>query len=161
MGQKRPNPHPQALGSLGGKARAKSLSSVEIAKIASRGGKARAEKLSAHELSRIGAEANLPPNTVPQKLRKTLPGQPQEHEPEKKSQEKRSDGVYHKESPFGLVFWSRALSAPVYIRIERQVIGNSGEYNGKAKNATRKMVSYKRHYKKNCPDCEDNTREEM
>ena len=92
---------------------------------------------------------------------KSLPGQPQEHEPEKKSQEKRSDGVYYKESPFGFVFWSGALSVPVYIRIERQVIGNRGEYNGKAKNATRKMVSYKRHYKKNCPDCEDHTREEM
>jgi hypothetical protein len=53
MGKKTPNPHAQALGSLGGKARAKSLSDVEIAKIASQGGKARAEKLSAAALSRI------------------------------------------------------------------------------------------------------------
>jgi len=53
MGQKKPNPHAQALGSLGGKARAKSLSVAAIAKIASKGGKARAAKLSAEELSRI------------------------------------------------------------------------------------------------------------
>ena len=53
MGKKIPNPHAQALGSLGGKARAKSLSDVEIAKIASQGGKARARKLSAAELRRI------------------------------------------------------------------------------------------------------------
>lgn len=53
MGQKKPNRHAQALGSLGGKARAKNLSDVEIAKIASQGGKARAEKLSAADLSRI------------------------------------------------------------------------------------------------------------
>lgn len=53
MGQKKPNPHAQALGSLGGKARAKNLSDVEITKIASKGGRARAEKLSAAELSRI------------------------------------------------------------------------------------------------------------
>lgn len=53
MGQKKPNPHAQALGSLGGKARAKSLSNVAITKIASKGGKARAKKLSATELSRI------------------------------------------------------------------------------------------------------------
>ena len=47
------NPHAQALGSLGGKARARNLSGVEIAKIASKGGKARAAKLSAAELKRI------------------------------------------------------------------------------------------------------------
>ena len=52
MGKK--NPHAQALGSLGGKARAKNLSDAEINKIASKGGKARAAKLSAAELSRIG-----------------------------------------------------------------------------------------------------------
>ena len=69
--------------------------------------------------------------------------------------------MYHKEFPFDFVFWSRVLSVLVYIRIERQVIGNRGEYKSKAKNATRKMVSYKRHYEKNCPDCEDDTREEM
>ena len=50
---KKPNPHAQALGSLGGKARARSLADAEIAKIASKGGKARAAKLSAAELSRI------------------------------------------------------------------------------------------------------------
>ena len=47
------NPHAQALGSLGGKARAKNLSDAEIARIASKGGKARATKLSAAERRRI------------------------------------------------------------------------------------------------------------
>lgn len=49
----KPNPHAQALGSLGGRARAESLPDAEISKIASKGGKARAAKLSAAELSRI------------------------------------------------------------------------------------------------------------
>jgi len=53
MGQKKLNPHAQALGSLGGKARAKNLSDADISRIASKGGKARAAKLSAAELSRI------------------------------------------------------------------------------------------------------------
>ena len=53
MGQKKLNPHAQALGSLGGKARANNLSDADISKIASKGGKARAAKLSAAELSRI------------------------------------------------------------------------------------------------------------
>lgn len=53
MGKNKPNPHAQALGTLGGKARAKKLSDAEITKIASQGGKARAKKLSADELSRI------------------------------------------------------------------------------------------------------------
>jgi hypothetical protein len=52
VGRKK-NPNAQALGSLGGKARAESLSDVEISKIASKGGKARAAKLSAAERSRI------------------------------------------------------------------------------------------------------------
>jgi hypothetical protein len=52
MGKKL-NPHAQALGSLGGKARARNLSDAEVAKIASKGGKARAAKLSAAERSRI------------------------------------------------------------------------------------------------------------
>jgi hypothetical protein len=47
------NPHAQALGSLGGRARAKNLPDAEITKIASKGGKARAGKLSAAERSRI------------------------------------------------------------------------------------------------------------
>jgi len=47
------NANAVALGSLGGTARAKSLSKVRLAKIASEGGKARAAKLSAAELSRI------------------------------------------------------------------------------------------------------------
>lgn len=51
--RKKLNPHAQALGSLGGKARAESLSRTEIAKIASKGGKARATKLSAAERRRI------------------------------------------------------------------------------------------------------------
>jgi hypothetical protein len=49
----RKNPNAQALGSLGGKARAKNLSRAELAKIASKGGKARAAKLSGSELRRI------------------------------------------------------------------------------------------------------------
>ena len=53
MGPKKLNPHAQALGILGGEARARNLSNAEIAKIASKGGKARAAKLSATELSRI------------------------------------------------------------------------------------------------------------
>jgi hypothetical protein len=51
--RKKPNPNAQALGSLGGKARARNLSEAEVAKIASKGGKARAAKLSAAERSRI------------------------------------------------------------------------------------------------------------
>lgn len=54
---KKPNPNAQALGSLGGRARAENLSDAEIAKIASQGGKARAAKLSATELSRIAKRA--------------------------------------------------------------------------------------------------------
>jgi hypothetical protein len=51
------NPNAQALGSLGGRARAAKLSDVEITKIASKGGKARAAKLSAAERSRIAKRA--------------------------------------------------------------------------------------------------------
>ena len=47
------NPNAQALGKLGGDARAENLSGVEIAEIASKGGNARAAKLSAAERSRI------------------------------------------------------------------------------------------------------------
>ena len=56
MGQRK-NPHAQALGSLGGKARAARLPETEISKIASKGGQARAEKLSAAERSRIARKA--------------------------------------------------------------------------------------------------------
>jgi hypothetical protein len=52
MGTKK-NPHAQALGSLGGKARAQNLSDAEITRIASKGGKARAERLSAAGRRRI------------------------------------------------------------------------------------------------------------
>jgi len=52
MGHKK-NPNAQALGRLGGKARAESLSDAEITKIASKGGKARAAKLTAGERRRI------------------------------------------------------------------------------------------------------------
>jgi dihydrodipicolinate synthase/N-acetylneuraminate lyase len=52
MGRKK-NPNAQALGSLGGKARAKSLSDAELSEIASAGGKARAETLTAAERKRI------------------------------------------------------------------------------------------------------------
>jgi hypothetical protein len=51
------NPNAQALGSLGGKARAENLSDAEVANIASKGGKARAAKLSAAERSRIARRA--------------------------------------------------------------------------------------------------------
>jgi dihydrodipicolinate synthase/N-acetylneuraminate lyase len=47
------NPNAQALGRLGGKARAEKLSDAEIAKIARKGGTARAAKLTAAERSRI------------------------------------------------------------------------------------------------------------
>ena len=53
MGKKNKNPNAQALGSLGGKARAANLPDAEITKIASKGGTARAAKLSAAERSRI------------------------------------------------------------------------------------------------------------
>jgi hypothetical protein len=54
------NPHAQALGRLGGKARSEKLPQAEISRIASEGGKARARSLSAAERSRIaklGVEA--------------------------------------------------------------------------------------------------------
>jgi hypothetical protein len=47
------NPHAQALGSLGGKARAEALSDAEITRIASAGGQARAKVLPAAERKRI------------------------------------------------------------------------------------------------------------
>ena len=53
MGLDKKNPHAQALGSLGGMARARALSDAKITKIASKGGKARAASLSAAERSRI------------------------------------------------------------------------------------------------------------
>jgi hypothetical protein len=51
VGRKK-NPHAQALGSLGGKARAKNLSAEERAEIARQGGRARFAKMSAQERSR-------------------------------------------------------------------------------------------------------------
>ena len=48
------NPNAQALGKLGGKARAEILSKAQRTEIASKGGKARAANLSTTELSRIG-----------------------------------------------------------------------------------------------------------
>jgi hypothetical protein len=47
------NPNAQALGRLGGKARAKNLSDAQNAKIASKGGKARAAKLKPAQRRRI------------------------------------------------------------------------------------------------------------
>jgi hypothetical protein len=47
------NPHAQALGALGGKARAENLSGAELAKIASKGGRARAKRLTAAKRKRI------------------------------------------------------------------------------------------------------------
>jgi len=51
------NPNAQALGRLGGKARAKSLSGEEIANIARKGGRARAEKLSPARRREIALKA--------------------------------------------------------------------------------------------------------
>ncbi len=53
MGKKNKNPNAQALGSLGGRARAENLSEAKLAEIASKGGNARAAKLSAAERRRI------------------------------------------------------------------------------------------------------------
>lgn len=53
MGKKIKNSNAQALGSLGGKARAKNLSDAKLTEIASKGGNARAAKLSANERRRI------------------------------------------------------------------------------------------------------------
>jgi len=51
------NPHAQALGKLGGKARAASLPQSEITKISSKGGKARAASLSAERRREIAKKA--------------------------------------------------------------------------------------------------------
>jgi hypothetical protein len=56
MGQKK-NPHAQALGHLGGMARAEKLPQSQITKIASKGGKARAESLSAAQRREIAKKA--------------------------------------------------------------------------------------------------------
>jgi hypothetical protein len=56
MGQKK-NPHAQALGHLGGTARAENLPQSQITKIASKGGKARAESLSAARRREIAKKA--------------------------------------------------------------------------------------------------------
>ena len=58
MGQpKKKNPHAQALGHLGGTARADNLPQSQITKIASKGGKARAESLSAARRREIAKKA--------------------------------------------------------------------------------------------------------
>lgn len=51
------NPAAQALGKLGGKARAKALSEAELTEIARKGAKARASKLSAAKRSEIARKA--------------------------------------------------------------------------------------------------------
>ena len=51
------NPNAQALGRLGGRARATTLSEAEIVKIASKGGKARAKKLSPARRREIALKA--------------------------------------------------------------------------------------------------------
>jgi hypothetical protein len=55
--RKNKNPHAQALGALGGKARTKKLSGAQISEIASKGGKARAESLSAARRREIAKKA--------------------------------------------------------------------------------------------------------
>ena len=57
MGQKKPNPHAQALGRLSAEARAKKYTAAEIAEIASKGGKARAESLSTARRREIAQKA--------------------------------------------------------------------------------------------------------
>lgn len=56
MGLKK-NPNAQALGKLGGRARAEKLSDSEIGKIASKGGKARAKKLTPSRRREIALKA--------------------------------------------------------------------------------------------------------
>jgi hypothetical protein len=56
MGKEK-NPHAQALGHLGGTARANSLPQSQISEIASQGGKARAESLSAARRREIAKKA--------------------------------------------------------------------------------------------------------
>ena len=51
------NPAAQALGRLGGKARAKALSEAELSEIGTRGGQARRKKLTAEERSAIARKA--------------------------------------------------------------------------------------------------------
>jgi hypothetical protein len=51
------NPHAQALGALGGKARMEKLSDAERSEIASKGGKARAKSLSAARRREIAKKA--------------------------------------------------------------------------------------------------------
>lgn len=51
------NPNAQALGGLGGRARAKSLSHAELSQIASKGGKARAQMLSPERRREIALKA--------------------------------------------------------------------------------------------------------
>ena len=51
------NPAAQALGKLGGKARAKALSAAELSEIGKQGAKARSKKLSAAERSEIARKA--------------------------------------------------------------------------------------------------------
>jgi hypothetical protein len=57
MAPKKKNPSAVALGSLGGKARAKRLSAAERSEIASKAAKARAEKLTAARRSEIAKRA--------------------------------------------------------------------------------------------------------
>jgi len=54
---KRKNPAAQALGRLGGKARAKSLTPSELSKIGKKGAEARMKKLSAGQRSEIARKA--------------------------------------------------------------------------------------------------------
>jgi hypothetical protein len=56
MGQEK-NPHAQALGHLGGTARAENLPQSQISKIASKGGKASAKSLSAKRRREIAKKA--------------------------------------------------------------------------------------------------------
>ena len=54
---KKKNPAAQALGQLGGRARAKALSKAELSKIGKKGAQSRAEKTSAAQRSMIARKA--------------------------------------------------------------------------------------------------------
>jgi hypothetical protein len=57
MSPMKKNPHAVALGKLGGKARAESLSVDELSRIGRKAGKARIQKLSPEERSKIASLA--------------------------------------------------------------------------------------------------------
>lgn len=57
MGTRKKNPNAAALGSLGGKARAKSMGKAEMSRAMRQAGKARMDSLTAEERKRIASKA--------------------------------------------------------------------------------------------------------